>query len=188
MECGKRDEMRDYAWKYFSMHADQRLKTFNFYLVLVTVIIGGMLAYIKDAKHPSYCFPVGLLLLALSFVFWKLDIRTRELIRHAEDALKLIEQDSKNDGLPEEMSLFCQEDSKTAAIRQIRKLSWSPISWWRAHYSYSDCFQIVFGIFGLVGLTMAIVVFSLPKAEAPLLMPQQQFNIGIQPVAPQSPR
>ena len=26
--------IRDYAWKYFSMHADQRLKTFGFYVTL----------------------------------------------------------------------------------------------------------------------------------------------------------
>src|SRR5438128_12537956 len=67
-----RSEAREYAWRYFSLHADQRLKTFNFYLILVTVILSGVLAFVKDAKVPLLAaIPVILLLPLLSFVFYK---------------------------------------------------------------------------------------------------------------------
>lgn len=33
-----RNEIHDYVWKYFQIHADQRLKTFNFYMILCTLI------------------------------------------------------------------------------------------------------------------------------------------------------
>ncbi len=43
--------LRDYAWKYFSMHADQRLKTFNFHVTLSTLIAGAFVAFLKDATR-----------------------------------------------------------------------------------------------------------------------------------------
>jgi hypothetical protein len=41
MDEKRREELRDQAWKYFALHADQRLKAFNFYLILCTVIAGA---------------------------------------------------------------------------------------------------------------------------------------------------
>jgi len=33
---------RDYAWGYFVVHADQRMKLFNFFLVLSGLILGAL--------------------------------------------------------------------------------------------------------------------------------------------------
>ena len=38
------EELRDarsYAWDYFALHADQRMKLFNFFLVLAGLILGA---------------------------------------------------------------------------------------------------------------------------------------------------
>jgi hypothetical protein len=185
MDIERRDAMRDYAWKYFSMHADQRLKTFNFYLILVTVILGGVFAYIKDAAHPSFMSPVGFLLAVVSYLFWRLDIRTQELIRHAENALKRIEQDGHDDGIPVELRLFEQEESKTEIIKSSRRLKWSPSSWWGAHYSYSNCFHIVFWLFGLCGVAVAIGVFLVPTPQPVPAFSHQRNVDGTQPAPPQ---
>ena len=90
-----RREMRDYAWKYFALHADQRIKTFNFFLIMCTLIIGGLITLLRDAQHVTAKAPcaIGIGLTFIAFIFWKLDHRNRELIRHAEDALKVIEKD-----------------------------------------------------------------------------------------------
>jgi drug/metabolite transporter (DMT)-like permease len=65
-----RSETREYVWRYFSLHADQRLKTFHFYLILVTVVLGGALTFLKDAKTPpAVAAPVSILLPVLSLFF-----------------------------------------------------------------------------------------------------------------------
>jgi len=47
-------ETRDYIWKYWVCHADQRLRTFHFFILLVTVFLAGILTYLKDARYPIW--------------------------------------------------------------------------------------------------------------------------------------
>jgi len=181
MELQRQNETRDYAWKYFALHADQRLRTFNFYLLIVAVVFGGLLAYLKDARSPAYAFPAGLLLAALSYIFWRLDCRAQEFIKHAEEVLMAIEKDIPEDQVPEQLRLFHGEDAKTQALRKDQGTpSWSPISWFRGHFGYYACFKAAFWIFGLIGIAMALAVFFLPGSQtpAPAPVPQQIFYIG----------
>jgi hypothetical protein len=90
-----RAELRDYAWKYFSTHADQRLKSFNFFLTLYTFAFGGLILLVKDAHSPLLGALAGVLLSFLAFIFWKLDVRNRELIAYGEAALKHLEDDAR---------------------------------------------------------------------------------------------
>lgn len=86
-------EMRDYAWKYFSLHADQRIKTFNFYLVLATFAVGGMLTIVNVAGHAWVVALISFILAFLSWIFYNLDCRNKQLVKHGEDALKRLEQE-----------------------------------------------------------------------------------------------
>jgi hypothetical protein len=185
MQEESRNEMRKYAWQYFSLHSDQRLKTFNFYLILVTVVLGGLLAFIKDAKVPQLGAPAGLLLAFLSFIFWKLDRRNRELIQHSEDILKRIENDIPTAEVPAELRLFMQEQAKTDEIRTARRVGWNPRSWFKGHYSYSDCFRAMFWMIGILGVATSVGTLFLgaPKEVTPVI-PQQQFFIGSWPSDP----
>jgi hypothetical protein len=186
MTDSERAEMREYAWRYFALHADQRLKTFNFFLILATVILGGVLAFLKDASIPWLAAPVGLLLFVLSLVFWRLDRRNRELIWHAENALRQIEAATPNDSVPAELKLFSHEEATTRKLRATCKPSCNPSSWWQTHYSYTDCFRIVFCASAILGLLVTGASFFLSiyqrPAQAPI--PQQQFFIGAQPTTP----
>lgn len=186
MEKEHRKEMRDYAWQYFALHADQRIKTFNFFLILVAVILGGLLAFVKDAKLPPLGgVPGGLLLIILSWVFWKLDTRNRELIHHAEEALRTIEADIPETESPKQLRLFTEEDEKTDKCRSEAKLTWNPLSWIVGHYNYRDCFRAVFVVTGIMGFIIAIGSFFIPSSKDPSsLVPQQQFFIGTTPVTP----
>lgn len=144
MNQENRTQMREYAWKYFSLHSDQRLKTFNFYLLLVTVILGGLLAFLRDAKTPVLAAPAGFLLTLLSLIFWKLDRRNRELIVHSEAMLKQIEADIPDDDAPAGCRLFTNEEQKTNQVRQDRRVGWNPVTWFSGHYTYSDCLRAMF--------------------------------------------
>jgi hypothetical protein len=186
MEQPARNETRDYAWKYFALHADQRLRAFNFYLLIVAVILGGLLAYLKDARSPVYAAPAGFLLPILSYIFWRLDGRSQEFIRHAETVLKAIEKDIPVEQVPEELRLFIGEDTKTQQLRKQRGTpGLNPISWARGHFGYYGCFKAAFVLFALVGISIGVAAFFLPGTppSAPS-SPQQNFYIGNQPVNP----
>lgn len=130
---------RDYGWNYFSLHAEQRLKTFHFFIALSAVIYGAIFTILKDLNNGMYIIPVVMLQTFLSFIFWKLDQRNRELIKHAENTLKFIEKSTAKDD-DEILNLFSTEEENTIRKNETR-----------IYCSYSRCFNLVFLAFGVGG-------------------------------------
>ena len=142
---------REYAWNYFEIHADQRLRAFHFYIVLSTALVGGFLLLLRDDHGHKWMSALGFLLAFFSFVFSKLDRRTRDLINHAEDALKFLDShhDLKDvEGRPHPLKLFSRDDELT------RSLKLWPL--FTGHFSYSRCFKWVFNVFAITGIVAAI--------------------------------
>ena len=70
--------LKQQAWNYFALHAQQRLTTVNFYLVVATTLTAAAVAsFGENFGFPGLRLPTGLLLSLLSFVFWRLDFRNR---------------------------------------------------------------------------------------------------------------
>jgi hypothetical protein len=67
--------------------------------------------------------------IVISFIFWKMDQRVRYLIKHAEEALKAIEEKwmSQEDFIGPALALFRTEEEKTENIRGLG--SWNPWQW-----------------------------------------------------------
>ena len=138
---------REYAWSYFQLHAHQRLQAVQFFVTLATAIVGGMLLLFREGRGPKWTAALGFLLAFLSFVFWKLDIRTRTLVKNAEDALKFL--DSRRelgdiDGVPHPLALFARDDYFVSQANQLR------------HFSYRRCFNYIFLVFGIGGLVAGL--------------------------------
>lgn len=158
-------ELRKYAWEYFSLHADQRLRSFNFFLILAAILAGGSLTALNDDLFSRLAPAIGFYALVLcSFVFWKLDQRTRELIHHGEAALKVIEarlfRSEPKDKSQRILSIFTNEEETTAAARKGQSW-WMP---WSRSLSYSDCFRLVFAAVGIAGAilgTLTVLDFGL---------------------------
>ncbi|MGO9571874.1 MAG: hypothetical protein ACLP5H_30485 [Desulfomonilaceae bacterium] len=150
------DYLRKQAWNYFSVHAGQRLTTFNFYIVISALLSTGLLTtFNKDYQSPLLGLLVGSFLPLFSFVFYKLDERNRELIRGAEAALRFFEDQSQyaDEGeTPHVTKIFCREDCETE-----KKKAAHSSSIWDRHFSYSDCLNWVFRSFALIGLTGAVI-------------------------------
>lgn len=85
-----------YVWRYFELHSAQRMTLFNYYLIISGAISTGLAATLQGSQGFSYLgVALGGLLTLFSFVFWKLDQRTSNLIKFAESILSIAEIDSK---------------------------------------------------------------------------------------------
>jgi hypothetical protein len=81
-----------------------------------------------------------------SFVFWKLDNRTRGLIKHGEEALEFLDAQhglEHPDGR-HPLAIFAREKHLSA------KFPLYPVT--SAHFTYARCFRWVFAMFSLIGL------------------------------------
>ena len=83
MKDSQIEEQRDHAWRYFQLHASQRMASFNFIVVLCALLTAG-LAGAFQTKGGGHLLGVmlGLSLIVVSFVFWKFDQRVRYFIKH----------------------------------------------------------------------------------------------------------
>src|SRR3990172_2986625 len=150
------ETFRDYVWGYFELHADQRLKAFQFYISLSTALVGGFLLLLRYDQNHKWMSLLGFLLAFLSFVFWKLDHRTKRLVKNAEDALKFLDAQHDLpdvDGMPHPLRIFTRDDY-VAQNADLWPLSAGP-------FSYSRCFKWVFVAFALLGLGAGIACLIL---------------------------
>lgn len=149
-------DMRDHVWAYFQLHAAQRLTTFNFYIALSTVVTTGLFATLhKDFKVPALSVVLSILLIAFSYLFWKLDQRNRNFIKNSESALIALEASVSIEGITAgELKLFSYEKDKTSREKSsmglVRNFKAYPLT-------YYNCLTAVFAIFaslGFVGMAM----------------------------------
>ena len=140
--------LRDHAWEYFELHAEQRLKTFHFYILLETGLVAAILLAARvGVPDVRMLAVIGLAMVFFSYVFWKLDYRTKGMIKVAEEALKLFER---------RMFAADMEMASTSPFTndpQVRGLvGISPFG----TLSYSKCFGAVFAAFAILGSAMVI--------------------------------
>ena len=123
---------------------------FNFYIVLSSVTATTYYASFKaDSDLQSARPALAFFLCFFSFIFWKLDGRNKALIKNAEAALRHFEQSESGDPITK---VFTNELVQTDKMRNSTK-GWRRVYLWRWHLGYSDCFNSVFAIFFLVGLS-----------------------------------
>ena len=133
-----KDAQLEYAWNYFEIHAEQRLKTFNFYIVIMTLLVGSG-ATLISTKYYLFSIIILLLIIFFSFIFWKLDLRNKELIHNAEENLQIQENELiiKPFQKEKENKLRNDENNRNKFIKY--------------HYTFSESFNLVFFVMGFVG-------------------------------------
>jgi len=135
-------ELREQAWNFFQMQAGQRLMTFNYYVLISSLLCTGLASSLKDDPNSSYLgASFGLLLILFSFVFWKLDRRNSDLIKGAEEALKFFEESSilnDTEGMPHVANDSC---GRNLLLREKKQMwTWK---FWKCSFSYTECFGLV---------------------------------------------
>lgn len=147
------------AWNCFALHAQQRLTTVNFYLVVATTLTAAAVAsFDKEFGFPGLRLAAGLLLSFLSFAFWRLDFRNRKLIKSAEDALRSLESNeqlTRREGETPVEWLFTREQQQS----ELRKATTSWLGCLVLH-SYSHVFNVLFGSFLVAGALIAALAIK----------------------------
>lgn len=145
-------DVQKYAWDYFQLHSNQRMTAFNYFIALSALVATGLGATLQQ-NGTRFCvmgISLGGLLMVISFVFWKIDQRTRRLIKNAEKALMHAESDFPCFVKTQEThctQLFTYEGLTTQALQERTKFKLL-----RAPLSYTQSFNIIFSAFALCGL------------------------------------
>jgi hypothetical protein len=154
MEDAQKDRLRTYAWNYFAYHAEQRMKTFHFYLITIAALIAGFVS--AAVRIPTEYFHwlaiIGLLITFFSVAFAFIDKRNANLVNNGEAALRWLDEQeglSNENGLPHVMSIFSRDDTINEARPKIPLIE--------AHVSYSKILWVIFSTIGLIGLAGAFV-------------------------------
>jgi hypothetical protein len=132
----------EHAWRYFALHAEQRITVFNYFVALASLIATGLA--VATNLPPSNWYlgaTCGILLAALSFVFWKLDQRGSQFVKLAEDALVEAETDSN----------FPANQRVVSLERALENKSLHPTKPW----TFGRAFRLLFIGMALVGLVGA---------------------------------
>jgi hypothetical protein len=84
-------EEEQFIWEHFKLNAEQRLKGFNFFVLLSIFADGGVFTAIEKNLNPYLLFILGIFIIALAIVFLLVDTRSRRLIKLTIPALKKLE-------------------------------------------------------------------------------------------------
>lgn len=84
-------EEKDYLWDHFKFNADQRLKAFNFFVVLAVFADGGVFAAADKKMHATVFVLIGGFIILLAIVFWLIDARSKWLLGLSVPGLKVYE-------------------------------------------------------------------------------------------------
>ncbi|ABP81763.1 conserved hypothetical protein [Stutzerimonas stutzeri A1501] len=112
---GNRVDGREFVWAHFKLNAEQRLRGFNFFVVLAIFADGGVLAALQQGFSPGLLVLLGAFTVLLAQVFWLVDARSRQLLELTIVALKEMEAD-----YPESYRLFAAD-----ALGQSRVISYT---------------------------------------------------------------
>lgn len=136
-------ERLDYVWKHFALIADQRVKTFNFYIIVLGGAVAATITLMHDPIPKSLLNTVGYAHLLIAAAFCIFDLRAYLILRAAKAALREAEVYG---GFSGSGRLFINEHAP--------KVRWGKLS---RLISYSTGFWALFAAHAYFGLK---IIFS----------------------------
>ena len=148
-------EIRNHTWNYFSLHAQQRMSAFQFFITLETGLIGAGLFILQSKPqflNAYLAIMMGPLITLLAFIFWKIDQRTRGLIKNAESSLKEIEVFFLANSKIVTALPFSSDAQSIGTLKAFPLLPGS--------LTYSKSFGTVFAACAIFGIVFTFALFS----------------------------
>ena len=121
MPCERQEtekQAREHAWNWFALHAAQRMQSFNFFLISTAFLVAGYGSLLE--KRPEAAAAVAILGAWIAFWFHRMDIRTKQLLDAAEDALKPL-QKRLAEQVKVDMEMFYKVIKPTDGASKYRK-------------------------------------------------------------------
>jgi hypothetical protein len=121
----------EHAREWVRLHADQRLRAVNFWLVSVAFLTTAYVTSFPNAK--PLAAGVALAGVVVTFALQRMERRTRELVKYGEDALRPLEDLlAFRLGMPE-IRLVARAEKPTewftSYARVIALMQWSGLAW-----------------------------------------------------------
>lgn len=143
----------DIAWDYFKLLAQQRVTHFNLFIVFMGAISTVFATQISvDLRGNIIALSLAIAQVFLCFIFHKIDIRNKFLIKHTEEIIKTFENEF-GEGVPR---IFLMEELLTKERRSqdkkkiifLRQLSTSQL--YNMFYAFFIILGFVEGIFAII--------------------------------------
>ena len=84
-------EERQFIWEHFKLNAEQRLKGFNFFVLLSIFADGGVFTAIEKGLNPYLLCILGIFIIALAIVFLLVDTRSHRLLKLTMQRVNLLQ-------------------------------------------------------------------------------------------------
>lgn len=123
-------EALSHGWEWFSLHAGQRMQLVNFFLVSVAFLAAAFVTALT-AKHYSLAVAIGGFGGWISWWFNRLELRTKELVKAGEAAVKHSERQLALASKIEELEILKRVETParcfTSYGKVIGALHWSTL-------------------------------------------------------------
>lgn len=142
MAIDEKDEL-DHAWRYFQLHAAQRITVFNFYVAASGLLIAGLIYSLRGGEETAlYSVTAGIALALLSIVFSKMDKRVKQMIKSSETTICRIEASCIEE--PQHRVMTKEQEEEEATQYSLF-----------GNWTYGQAFRRIFGVVGAFGLVGA---------------------------------
>src|SRR3990167_8674432 len=141
------------CFAYFDSHSRQRFSFVNFYIIISTALLYSI-SFIRG-ENPIYWIVIiaHIFELVITFIFWRLECRSKFLIDNSERVLKNIEKSFFTDQASrDEFSLYSHEEGETGKQKNNR------CCWVRHPVTYRECFNLLFLCIAAYSIGVIIVV------------------------------
>jgi len=139
----------EYPWRYFALHAGQRMQSVNFFLIATTFLVSAYVAAVSGG-HAGLAAGVAVLGALSSFVFYRIERRVRGLIKAAEAALRPLERSMA-------------EKAENPALQILDSVETAPAGAW----SYSRVFRALYVMVGLAFVAGSLYATSIQLGVTP---------------------
>jgi hypothetical protein len=133
----------EHAWRYFALHAGQRMSLFNYFLIMFGIASAGLAGCLRaEGVLRLVGALLGGALASVAFVFWKLEQRSSFLVKHAETAL--LELEERHIAV-ESARLFRLEPAHTQTAQAVKPRA-------TRVWTYGKSFRFLFALAAAVGI------------------------------------
>jgi hypothetical protein len=141
----------DRAWQHFNMIAQQRIASFNHYLIILGVLLTASAAVKLGPMHVVILGLLGIANMTAPVLFWFLDIRIRRLLDNLKGTLFQLEC---TEGWPDIFKPFHRDSMEQGRLRN-------------KFTTYTGVFWSIFLGHFVLGFSLLLYAIGCPKAIFP---------------------